>query len=67
MGGQVSHQAKWKKSVFEVYKDASVPFEWTPILKEECDKVGIDYFSSPYDFEAIDYLDPFVPAYKFAG
>ena len=64
MGGQVSHQAKWKKSVFEVYKDASIPFEWTPILKEECDKVGIDYFSSPYDFDAIDMLEPYVPAYK---
>ena len=67
MGGQVSHQAKWKKSVFEVYKDASVPFDWTPVLKEECDKVGIDYFSSPYDFESIDHLDPFVPAYKIGS
>ena len=67
MGGQVSHQAKWKKSVFEVYKDASVPFDWTPFLKEECDKVGIDYFSSPYDFESIDHLDPFVPAYKIGS
>ncbi|TAK12444.1 MAG: N-acetylneuraminate synthase [Anaerolineae bacterium] len=64
MGGQVSHQAKWKKSVFEVYKDASVPFDWTPVLKEECDKVGIHYFSSPYDDEAIEMLDPYVPAYK---
>jgi N-acetylneuraminate synthase len=64
MGGQVSHQSSWKNSVFEVYQDASIPFEWTPILKEECDKVGIDYFSSPYDFEAIDMLDPYVPAYK---
>lgn len=67
MGGQVSHQAKWKKSVFEVYKDASVPFGWTPELKAECDKVGIDYFSSPYDFESIDYLDPYVPAYKIGS
>lgn len=67
MGGQLSHQAKWKKSVFEVYKDASIPFEWTPILKEECDKVGIDYFSSPYDFDAIDMLDPYVPAYKIGS
>ena len=25
MGGQQSHQSKWKKSVFEVYQDASVP------------------------------------------
>jgi len=64
MGGQVSHQAKWKKSVFEVYQGASIPFEWTPILKAECDKVGIDYFSSPYDSEAIDYLEAFMPAYK---
>jgi sialic acid synthase SpsE len=67
MGGQVSHQASWKKSVFEVYQDASIPFEWTPILKEECDKVGIHYFSSPYDFEATDFLDPYVPAYKIGS
>ena len=64
LGGQLSHQASWKKSVFEVYAEASIPFEWTPILKEECDKVGIHYFSSPYDYEAIDMLDPYVPAYK---
>jgi sialic acid synthase SpsE len=64
MEGQVSHQATWKKSVFEVYQDASIPFEWTPILKEECDDVGIDYFSSPYDFDAIDMLGPYVSAYK---
>jgi len=67
MGGQVSHQAKWEKSVFEVYKDASLPFDWTPILKEECDKAGIDYFSSPYDFEAVDMLYPYVPAHKIGS
>lgn len=67
MQGQVSHQAKWKKSVTEVYAAASIPFEWTPILKETCDDVGIDYFSSPYDFEAIDMLDPYVPAYKIGS
>lgn len=64
MRDQVSHQSTWKKSVFEVYQGASIPFEWTPILKEECDRVGIEYFSSPYDFEAIDMLDDFVPAFK---
>jgi len=64
LGGQQSHQSKWEKSVFEVYKDATVPFDWTPILKEECDKQGIDYFSSPYDFDAIDMLEKYVPAYK---
>jgi N-acetylneuraminate synthase len=67
LGGQQSHQSKWKKSVFEVYQDASISFDWTPTLKEECDKVGIDYFSSPYDLEAIDYLDDFMPAYKIGS
>lgn len=64
LGGQQSHQAKWKKSVFEVYQGASIPFDWSKELKDTCDEVGIDYFSSPYDFEAIDYLDQYMPAYK---
>jgi sialic acid synthase SpsE len=64
LGGQVSHQASWKKSVFQVYESASIPFEWTPLLREACDEAGIDYFSAPYDFEAIDMLDPYVPMYK---
>jgi len=38
--------------------------DWTPVLKEECDRVGIHYFSSPYDFKAVDLLEPYVPAYK---
>jgi sialic acid synthase SpsE len=67
LGGQQSHQSSWKKSVFEVYKDASVPFDWTPILKETCGKIGIEYFSSPYDFEAVDRLDAFMSAYKIGS
>jgi N-acetylneuraminate synthase len=67
MGGQVSHQAGWKKSVFQVYADASIPLDWTPLLKQECAVVGIDYFSSPYDFEAVDTLDPYVPAHKIGS
>jgi sialic acid synthase SpsE len=64
MDGQVSHQASWKKSVFQVYTEASIPFEWTPELKQVCDQIGIDFFSAPYDFEAIDMLDPYVEMYK---
>jgi sialic acid synthase SpsE len=67
MNQQVSHQSNWKKSVFEVYQGASIPFDWTPILKEECDKAEIDYFSSPYDFDAIDMLNQYVPAYKIGS
>lgn len=64
MNAQVSHQASWKKSVVEVYAAASLPADWTPVLKEECDRVGIHYFTSPYDYEAIEYVAPYVPAFK---
>ncbi len=67
LGGQQSHQASWKKTVFEVYAGASIPFEWTPILKETCDEAGIDYFSAPYDFEAADMLVPYSPAIKIGS
>lgn len=67
LGSQQSHQASWKKSVFEVYQGASIPFEWTVELKACCDEAGIDYFSSPYDFDAIDMLDDYMPAYKIGS
>jgi len=67
LGSKQSHQSSWKKSVSEVYADASIPFDWTPILKNTCDIAGIDYFSSPYDFEAVDMLDPVVPAHKIGS
>jgi sialic acid synthase SpsE len=65
--GQLSHQSKWKQPVFEVYKSASLPRDWTPILKEECKKCGIAFFSSPYDVEAVDLLDPYVSVYKIGS
>lgn len=64
MHAQVSHQAAWKKSVTQVYAEASLPQDWTPILKETCDEVGIDFFTSPYDYDSIEHVDPYVPAYK---
>ena len=65
--GQLSHQAKWKKSVFEVYKGASIPWEWTEPLKRECEAAGIDYFSTPYDLEAVDMLDSYVEVFKIGS
>ena len=67
LGGQLSHQSKWKKSVYETYEDASVSYDWTAKLKEKCDEVDITYFTSPYDFESVDHVDPYVPAYKIGS
>jgi N-acetylneuraminate synthase len=67
MGDQLSHQAAWKKSVYRVYQEASLAWEWTPELKKECDLCGIDYLSTPYDFGAVDMLDPFVSMFKIGS
>lgn len=64
MNAQVSHQAEWKKSVTQVYSEASVSWDWTPVLKEECDRIGIDFLTSPYDYETIEHVAPFIPAFK---
>jgi len=64
---KMSHQANWKKPVFQVYQDASVPFDWTVKLKKKCDEVGIEYFTSPYDFGSVDKVDPYVNMYKIGS
>ena len=63
----LSHRKSWKKSVFDIYQDASLNIEWTPILKETCDKVGIDFFTSPYSIDLVNKVDNYVPAYKIGS
>jgi len=67
LGAQKGHQASWKKSVYDVYQAASIPFEWTPILHAHAQSIGLDYFSTPYDFDAVSMLDPYVPAFKIGS
>lgn len=67
MKEKVSHQSRWKKSVYEVYEDASIKTDWTPILKETCQKAGIEYFTSPYDFNSVDHVNPYVNVYKIGS
>ena len=64
LGGQQSHQASWQKSVFEVYADASLPWEWTEPLAAHGREIGIEFMSAPYDLEAVAHLDPYVNAFK---
>jgi len=64
---KLSHQSKWKKSVFEVYKKASIDLSWTPILKKTCDKAGIEFFTSPYSFSMVDHVNPYVRAFKIGS
>ncbi|ENM4048133.1 N-acetylneuraminate synthase family protein [Vibrio cholerae] len=64
LGARQSHQSTWKKSVFEVYKDASINLDWTSTLVETCRDAGIEFFTSPYSLELVDFVDDYVPAYK---
>jgi sialic acid synthase SpsE len=65
--GKITHQKKWKKSVFQVYKEASIKFEWTKHLKEECKKNKIDFLTAPYDLSYVDKVNKFIPAYKIGS
>ena len=67
LGQQLSHQARWERSVFEVYAGASVPWEWTEALVRECRAARIEFFSAPYDLDAIDMLDAHMSVYKIGS
>ena len=64
---EASHQKKWKKSVFEVFKSASINSNWTKILKIYCDKLGIEFMTSPYSLEILNEINPFVKAIKIGS
>ena len=44
----------WGRPVDEIFKEAEFPREWHKELLNFCSKIGIDFSTSPYDFEAID-------------
>ena len=62
--GNIAHQSDWKESTFDGYNKVGIPFEWTEELKLECKKNKIDYFTSLYNLEFIDKLNPHVSAWK---
>lgn len=67
LGTGLSHQKSWKKSVFEVYQNASIPEEWSVRLKEKCDNVGIEYMTSPYDFQSVELADKYCNCFKIGS
>lgn len=48
----------WKgENLYSLYKRAYTPWEWQARLKEEADKIGIDFLSTPFDKTAVDFLE----------
>ncbi len=54
--------------LYDLYVDASMPWEWTPKLQKVAKEIGITLFSSPFDFSSVDFLEDLnMPAYKIAS
>ncbi|HWR45770.1 pseudaminic acid synthase [Sporomusa sp.] len=51
-------QGTWQgENLYQLYQKAYTPWEWQGRLKEEADKVGIDFLSTPFDKTAVDFLE----------
>lgn len=56
------------QTLYQLYKKAYTPWEWQGELKKYADEVGIDFFSTPFDYTAVDFLESInVPMYKIAS
>lgn len=59
----------WKGiSRYDLYKKGSMPYEWQPKLKQIAEALGMVFFSTPFDFAGVDFLEKMnVPIYKIAS
>lgn len=54
--------------LYDLYTDAGTPYEWQARIKQECDDCGIDFLSTPFDNDAVDFLEDIgCEAYKIAS
>ncbi|MGM0444672.1 MAG: pseudaminic acid synthase [Fibrobacterota bacterium] len=53
---------------YELYESAATPWEWHKSLKDLTEKLGMLFFSTPFDVTAVDFLEELdVPLYKLAS
>ena len=67
LGSNMAHQSSWKKSVVEIYDQYHFQRDWTLPLAELCSQVGIDFMTTPYDFEALEQVLPLVHGLKIGS
>jgi len=66
---KISEGTIWEgKHLYSLYREAYTPWEWQPDLKKIANDLGMDLFSTPFDFSSVDFLESLdVPAYKIAS
>ena len=66
---QINEGTIWDgTTLYKLYQEAYTPWEWQPKLMEEANRLGMECFSSPFDFTSVDFLEEMnVPAYKIAS
>ncbi len=62
-------ESLWSGStLYELYQEGTMPWEWQPRLKALAESLGMDCFASPFDATAVDFLVAMdVPAFKVAS
>lgn len=59
----------WKgMTLYEIYQKGTMPYEWQPKLKKIANDLGLVCFSTPFDFEGVDFMESMdMPIYKIAS
>lgn len=65
----ILHGGLWDNMcLYDLYGQAGTPWEWHDGIKKECEKVGLDFLSTPFDFSSVDFLEDLgLEMYKIAS
>lgn len=66
---RINHGTIWDgTTLYQLYQEAYTPWEWHAAIQAEAEKLGLVFFSTPFDFSAVDFLEDLnVPLYKIAS
>lgn len=66
---QITQGTIWDgTTLHKLYQEAYTPWEWQPELLRYANELGLECFSSPFDFTAVDFMEEMdMPAYKIAS
>ncbi len=66
---QITQGTIWDgTTLYQLYQTAYMPWEWQPRLKEIAEKLGLVFFSAPFDLTSVDFLEEMnLPVYKIAS